>query len=282
MPNYNRMTKAQLIAQIEQLQASLHESEHALMVANATIKAAREAYADLQAKAKAAVLAAGARRNAETARTRANPSAEKMAALAKARKANPGCMVQLKNDRRFLIDLQTRYNRGETLKFLYFWGHRGRQDAVTQACFSQWFPAPFAADGLTYPTAEHFMMAEKARLFGDAETLGKVLTAPNPGAAKALGRQVRGFDESRWQSHRFEIVVRANLAKFRQHSGLQDYLRNTGDRILVEASPVDRVWGIGLAKNDSGVENPNRWQGLNLLGFALMQVRQTLTEEVAA
>ena len=109
MPNYNRMTKAQLIAQIEQLQASLHESEHALMVANATIKAAREAYADLQAKAKAAVLAAGAQRNAQIARDRANPSAEriamasqprqrtlgpKMAALARARKANPGCMVR--------------------------------------------------------------------------------------------------------------------------------------------------------------------------------------------
>ena len=102
----------------------------------------------------------------------------------------------------------------------------------------------------------------------------QILQAPTPAAAKALGRQVRGFDESAWLQHRFGIVVRANQAKFTQNVELGQFLQQTGDRILVEASPVDRVWGIGLAQDDEKVNNPNQWRGLNLLGFALMQVRR--------
>jgi ribA/ribD-fused uncharacterized protein len=117
------------------------------------------------------------------------------------------------------------------------------------------------------------MMAEKAALFGDRETREQVLQAPNPGAAKALGRQVRGFDEAAWLKHRFSIVVRANKAKFAQNTELGQFLKQTGSRVLVEASPVDRIWGIGLAQDDEKVNNPNLWRGLNLLGFALMRVR---------
>lgn len=118
------------------------------------------------------------------------------------------------------------------------------------------------------------MMAEKASLFGDHEMKEQVLQASSPGAAKALGRRVRGFDEAVWLEHRFAIVVRANEAKFGQNAELGQFLRQTGERILVEASPVDRVWGIGLAQDDEKVSNPNQWRGLNLLGFALMQVRR--------
>jgi hypothetical protein len=120
------------------------------------------------------------------------------------------------------------------------------------------------------------MMAEKAVLFGDEETRAEVLRAPNPGAAKALGRKVRGFDEAAWARQRFSTVVRANEAKFAQNPELGRYLRQTGDRILVEASPVDRIWGIGLAADDEKVSDPNSWRGLNLLGFALMRVRESL------
>lgn len=120
------------------------------------------------------------------------------------------------------------------------------------------------------------MMAAKARLCGDAETAGKILAAPHPGAAKALGRQVRGFDEQRWVQHRFEVVVAGNLAKFGQHRQLGDFLAGTGSRVLVEASPRDRVWGIGLAADDERARSPERWQGLNLLGFSLMEVRRQL------
>ncbi|CAN7304366.1 MULTISPECIES: NADAR family protein [Acidovorax] len=178
------------------------------------------------------------------------------------------------NDSQLLEDLRTRFNAGQKLKFVFFWGHQPSKHGVTASCFSQWYGAPFVVDGQQYPTAEHFMMAEKASLFGDQATKEQVLRAPNPGAAKALGRQVRGFDEATWLQHRFSIVVRANQAKFTQNVELGQFLQQTGDRILVEASPVDRVWGIGLAQDDEKVNNPNQWRGLNLLGFALMQVRR--------
>lgn len=100
-----------------------------------------------------------------------------------------------------------------------------------------------------------------------------MLEAPNPGAAKALGRQVRNFDEGVWLQQRFAIVVRGNRAKFSQHAALGKFLAQTAARVLVEASPVDRIWGIGLAQHDERATDPNAWQGLNLLGFALMQVR---------
>ena len=100
--------------------------------------------------------------------------------------------------------------------------------------------------------------------------------APHPGAAKALGRQVRGFDEQRWAEHRFDAVVTGNMAKFGQHRQLRDFLTSTGSRVIVEASPRDRVWGIGLAADDERAQSPERWPGLNLLGFALMEVRHQL------
>ncbi len=179
-------------------------------------------------------------------------------------------------DTQFLADLRRRYNTGAKLKYLYFWGHQPGKHGVTASCFSQWYGAPFEVDGQRYPTAEHFMMAEKARLFGDDATRALVFQAPNPGAAKALGRQVLGFKDDIWLANRYDIVVRANQAKFEQNPDLRAFLLQTGDRVIVEASPVDRIWGIGLAQEDEHVDNPNLWRGLNLLGFALMQVRAAL------
>jgi ribA/ribD-fused uncharacterized protein len=120
------------------------------------------------------------------------------------------------------------------------------------------------------------MMRAKALLFGDAETAERIVAAPHPGAAKALGREVRGFDEQRWAQRRFEIVVEANMAKFGQHPELREFLLATGDRVIVEASPRDRVWGIGLAADDERAQSPDQWLGLNLLGFALMETRLRL------
>lgn len=121
------------------------------------------------------------------------------------------------------------------------------------------------------------MMAAKARLFGDEEIARQVLGARTPGAAKALGRRVAGFDEDVWRAHRFAVVVAANVAKFGRHADLRGYLLGTNNRVLVEASPVDRVWGIGLTADDPRAADPARWRGLNLLGFALMQARADLT-----
>ena len=147
------------------------------------------------------------------------------------------------------------------------------------ACLSQWFPAAFTVDGIRYATAEHWMMAEKARLFEDGLALARVLAKDDPGAAKAAGRSVRGFDEAVWRRHRFDIVVRGNRAKFEQHPLLRDFLLATGDQVLVEASPVDPIWGIGLAAGDPRAQDPMHWQGLNLLGFALMAARDALGEQ---
>lgn len=166
---------------------------------------------------------------------------------------------------------------GAHTKFLMFWGHRPTKDGtISKTCFSQWFEAGFNVDGEHYPTAEHFMMAGKARLFGDDDAVQRILLASNPGAVKAIGREIRGFDESKWVEHRWSIVVNANLAKFSQNESVRTFLLQTGDRVLVEASPVDSIWGIGLAADDPAAENPYAWKGLNLLGFALMEVREQL------
>lgn len=162
-------------------------------------------------------------------------------------------------------------------EYLMFWGHRPQAGGgVGRGCLSQWWPVTFTVDGLSYRSAEHFMMAGKALLFGDAGTAARIRQAPHPGAAKALGREVAGFDEERWAAHRFDVVVAGNLPKFGQHAGLRKFLMATGDRVLVEASPRDKIWGIGLAADDERAASPDRWPGQNLLGFALMEVRQRL------
>jgi ribA/ribD-fused uncharacterized protein len=172
--------------------------------------------------------------------------------------------------------------QGGQAKYVLFWGHTSpHTSAITKACFSQWFGAPFVVDGTRYLTAEHYMMAEKARLFADPVALASVLAASNPGQAKAAGRAVQNFDETVWLDKRWDIVVRANVEKFAQNGELAEFLFQTGARVLVEASPVDPVWGIGLAVDHEDAEHPNRWQGLNLLGFALMEARSQLQARVA-
>ena len=176
-----------------------------------------------------------------------------------------------------LDELRSRYNAGESFSFLHFWGHTPAKDgAITRSCFSQWYEAPFELDGDRYPTAEHYMMAAKARLFRDEATRARVLAAPTPGAAKALGRGVANFVEADWLAQRVEIVCRANVAKFGQQPALRDFLVGTGAHVLVEASPLDRIWGTGLAADDPRSNDPNQWEGPNLLGFALMAARRQL------
>ena len=172
---------------------------------------------------------------------------------------------------------------GAQPKYLLFWGHRPpATGGVGRGCLSQWWPAAFAVDGLVYPSAEHFMMAAKAMLFGDPDTAARIRAAPHPGAAKQLGRQVRGFQEHQWAERRFDLVVTGNMAKFSQHPGLREFLLGTGDRVLVEASPRDRIWGVGLAAGDERATSPDDWLGLNLLGFALMEVRHQLRDQDAS
>ncbi|MGB1253881.1 MAG: NADAR family protein [Candidatus Promineifilaceae bacterium] len=162
-------------------------------------------------------------------------------------------------------------------KYLHFWGHTPRKaNVIDKSCFSQWFPSPFEVDNVTYPTAEHFMMAGKARLFGDDEMLANILAASHPKQAKGFGRKVRGYQQAVWEANRHKIVLQANIAKFSQNQAMGDYLRTTEARVLVEASPYDAIWGIGLRASHANAANPAKWRGLNLLGFVLMDTRSHL------
>lgn len=181
------------------------------------------------------------------------------------------------------MQLRREIARGKRVKMLFFWGHTGAADgSLGKECFSQWYPSAFELGGRRFATAEHYMMWSKATLFGDREAATRVLAAKDPDLAKRLGRSVNGFDEPTWQAERFAIVVRGNVAKFGQNPELRAYLLDTDDRVLVEASPVDRIWGIGVTADDPRANDPSRWQGLNLLGFALMQTRAELSTPVQA
>jgi ribA/ribD-fused uncharacterized protein len=166
-------------------------------------------------------------------------------------------------------------------KFLFFWGHQPAKDGtITKASFSQWWISPFVVDGITYKTAEHWMMAKKAELFNDDEILEKIVKVDSPAEAKKLGREVKNYVDTIWLENRYEIVKQGNFHKFNQSSGLKAFLINTKERILVEASPIDPIWGIGMASDHKDICNPEKWRGLNLLGFALMEVRDELREQI--
>ncbi|MFC0496493.1 NADAR family protein [Streptomyces mutabilis] len=183
-------------------------------------------------------------------------------------------IVEITDSREALVE---RVRAGARIKYLCFWGHRPRPDGlIGPSCLSQWWPSPFTVAGVVYPTAEHWMMAGKARLFEDAEAERRVLAAGHPAEAKKAGRLVRGFDEAVWERERFSLVVEGSVHKFASDPALREFLVNTGDRVLVEASPVDRVWGIGLTADDEAATDPARWRGSNLLGFALMRARERL------
>ena len=171
---------------------------------------------------------------------------------------------------RYLLELGE--NRPE---LLLFYGHRVTK-AVTETCLSQWYPCQFEVEGVTYTSAEQYMMAEKAKLFGDEEIRAEILNTDDPRMCKALGRKVKNFDKAVWDKEKEHIVRKGNTKKFLQNSALRNFLLSTGDKVLVEASPTDRVWGIGLGKNNPDALDPQKWRGQNLLGFALMNVRDFL------
>lgn len=133
------------------------------------------------------------------------------------------------------------------MKFIYFWGHTNKyNETVGKFCFSQWYSSPFTVNNITYKTSEHWMMAHKALLFGDTISFEKIVACDTPKKAKELGRQVVSYNDQIWNDKRFDIVKLGNIHKFNQHANFADYLLKTENRVLVEASPVDTIWGIGL------------------------------------
>lgn len=175
--------------------------------------------------------------------------------------------------------LKDQLANGVVPKYYFFWGHTPKQQGITdKSCLSQWFPAAFVVDDTTYATAEHWMMAQKAKLFNDEEMYKQILSAVKPGAAKALGRKVKNFNDTIWKQKAYDLVVAGNYHKFSQHPSLQTFLLNTGNTVIVEASPTDFIWGIGRSQDTREAMHPDTWRGTNWLGFSLMEVRDQLSK----
>ncbi|UGL62728.1 hypothetical protein [Xanthomonas phage FMYAK-P1] len=143
--------------------------------------------------------------------------------------------------------------------------------------FSQWYPSPMVIDGVQYGCAEQYMMAQKARVFGDEQALDAIMATSNPAEQKAIGRKVRGFDRRQWDSVSRDVVMRASLHKFTSDPKLRAQLLLTEGTTLVEASPTDVIWGVGLDELDPRVHDRSLWQGTNWLGQVLTDLRQSLT-----
>ena len=156
-----------------------------------------------------------------------------------------------------------------TDKYVFFWN----------GIYSQWYPSKVIIDGKTFNTMEQWMMYSKAMLFKDQEHADLIMESDLPAEQKRYGRAVRNFDAKKWEAVAFDIVKKGNYEKFTQHPKLQKELLETGNRTLVEASPVDKIWGIGMAERDPGVENPKNWRGQNLLGKAVTEVREIIKNE---
>ena len=142
---------------------------------------------------------------------------------------------------------------------------------------SQFFPCEFTdIDGNKFISAEQYMHYKKSVLFDDHDTGEKILNTDSPITTKQLGRQVYGFDQQLWIQYRYVIVFTGNYLKFSSDERLKALLLSTKGKILVEASPVDKIWGVGMSHNDPNISNPKKWKGENLLGKVLMNVRRSL------
>ena len=155
--------------------------------------------------------------------------------------------------------------------FVFFWRPEDENGYL-----GQWYPRCFEVKGVRYAHAEQYMTAMKALLFGDTECCRKIMNQSDPHECKKLGRTVKNFSQQIWNERKSEFVFAANYAKFSQNKELQALLLSTGDKILAEASPYDCIWGIGLRASDPDSTAPLKWRGENLLGKALMAVREKI------
>jgi len=154
-------------------------------------------------------------------------------------------------------------NYTETEDAIYFYG----------SFFSQWAKRKIVVNGQTYNCCEQYMMAAKAKMFDDDYALKQIMSSDNPADQKWWGRMVKGFDEAKWHTISRDVVYKANYAKFTQHPDLKEKLLATKEKLIVEASPTDCIWGVGLKATDRDIRNPKKWRGKNWLGDAIMKVR---------
>lgn len=160
-------------------------------------------------------------------------------------------------------------------KFVFFWklGHKNEE-------FSNWYPCDFTIEGIEYFCVEQYMMAKKAMLFGDITVYQEIMKSLDPGECKNLGKLVKGFDPIVWDKCKYEIVYNANYAKFHQNDELMKKLIATGSAVMAEASPLDKIWGIGMSAYDPKAKHPDMWNGENLLGSILMEIRDQVKNRI--
>lgn len=157
-----------------------------------------------------------------------------------------------------------------TKEYVFFYG----------GVFSQWYQYDMEIDGVVYNCAEQYMMAMKAKTFNDTASLNLIMNSDNPKDQKAYGREVKNFNPDVWNAVSRDYVYRANLVKF--SGDLKQELMDTGDREIVEASPTDKIWGIGLGLNNVNILDKSKWQGTNWLGECIMKVRSTYNDRSLA
>lgn len=157
-------------------------------------------------------------------------------------------------------------------EFITFYGHTSDNNVVGKECLSQFYPANFKDKwGHSFTSAEQYMMYRKAMLFGDLEIADRILQTHEPHKVKKLGRQVSNFNQLEWDQNKVAIVKQGNAYKFAQNENLQQYLMSTQGALLVEAAKNDRIWGVGCSH--ARAKLPHQWEGLNLLGFILTDLR---------
>lgn len=160
-------------------------------------------------------------------------------------------------------------NCRETDTHIYFWGSE----------FSNWYPCLFMYQDQKFFNSEQAFMWEKALFFDDFEIAEQLLAETNPKYAKALGRKVKNFNDEMWALASYPAMIAVNYAKWSSSHYLKDTLLSTYPKKLVEASPFDKIWGVGLRQDDDRILDEKQWQGMNLLGKALMNVRKEIMEE---
>jgi len=146
----------------------------------------------------------------------------------------------------------------------------------TKHPFSQWHKSKFKINDLLFNSAEQYMMYSKAKLFGDNETADKILQSTNVREQKKLGREVKNFNLEIWNRNAINIVYEGNKAKFTQNPEYLELLLSTKGKTIVEASPTDRVWGIGMTRENKNSNNIFEWNGTNWLGIVLTELREEL------
>ena len=144
------------------------------------------------------------------------------------------------------------------------------------AYLSNWYPSPFTVEKKNFSSMEQFMMYQKAICFGDEAVAKNILSTDDASQIKALGRQVKNYDEHIWNGIRQIVVYKGLLAKFSQNKDLKDRLKSTGEAILAECAVKDLIWDVGLSMKDPDRLDKTKWKGQNLLGYTLMMVRECL------